>query len=178
MLSRRRLIAGSLALIAAPLPALAAGEPVVIHMISNPNGSHVGFDPIGVLIQPGQRVRWVCEASVHTTTAYHPKNANHSLRIPKAATPWNSGYLFPGKAFEWTFTEPGAYDYFCTPHEMAGMVGRIIVGHASGPATLPFDYFLHLPDHPHWLAVPEAAQKAFPSISEIMQKRRVKLPAA
>ncbi|MGH7122192.1 MAG: plastocyanin/azurin family copper-binding protein [Acetobacteraceae bacterium] len=178
MLKRRTLIAGGAALFAAPLGAFAAGEPVVIRMVSNQSGSYVGFDPIGLLIQPGQRVRWECVANIHTTTAYSPKNANHSLRIPKAAEPWNSGYLFPGKTFEWTFTVPGAYDYFCTPHEMAGMVGRIIVGDPAGPGTLPFDYFLHLPNPPHWLPVPPAAQQAFPPIREIMQKRRVPLPPA
>jgi hypothetical protein len=29
-----------------------------------------------------------------------------------------------------------------TPHEMAGMVGRIIVGNPGGPGLLPFDYFM------------------------------------
>lgn len=176
MLKRRSVIAAGAALLTVPLPVFAAGQPIEIHMIANASGSYVGFDPIGLLIQPGQTVRWVCQASVHTTTAYHPKNANHSLRIPAAATSWNSGYLLPGKSFEWTFTVPGAYDYFCTPHEMAGMVGRIIVGHPAGPGTEPFDYFRHLPNPPDWLPVPPAAQKAFPAISEIMQKRRVPLP--
>ena len=33
-------------------------------------------------------------------------------------------------------TVEGVYDYFCAPHEMAGMVGRIIVGR---PGAQPFD---------------------------------------
>lgn len=175
MLTRRALGGAGLALLAGA-PALAADQPIVIRMVSDPDGSHVGFDPIGILIRPGQTVRWVCESNVHTTTAYHPRNADHSLRIPKAAEPWDSNYLFPGKSFEHTFTVAGAYDYFCTPHEMAGMVGRIIVGHPAGPGTLPFDYFLTLPDHPHWRAVPSAARKAFPPISAIMQRGRIPLP--
>ena len=27
-----------------------------------------------------------------------------------------------------TFTVEGVYDYYCVPHEHAGMVGRIVVG--------------------------------------------------
>ena len=27
-----------------------------------------------------------------------------------------------------TLDRPGVYDYYCQPHEMAGMVGRIVVG--------------------------------------------------
>lgn len=176
MLPRRTLLKAGLALPAGLPAALAADAPVVIRMTSNADGSCVGFDPIGVLIAPGQTVRWACEASVHTTTAYHPNNANHSLRIPQAAQPWNSGFLFPGKSFDLTLTVAGVYDYFCMPHEMAGMVGRIIVGHAAGPGTLLFDYFKSLPDHPAWLAVPPAAAQAFPPIAVIMQNRRVPLP--
>jgi len=68
---------------------------------------------------------------------------NHSLRIPEAAQLWDSKYLLPAHTFEITLTMGGVYDYFCLPHEIAGMVGRIIVGKAAGPATLPFDYFRH-----------------------------------
>lgn len=160
--------------------ALAAGKPAVILMTSSPDGSCVGFDPVGILIQPGQTVSWRCQANVHTATAYHPANSGHSLRIPKGAEPWNSGLLLPGKSFEHTFTVPGVYDFFCEPHEAAGMVGRIIVGHPAGPGTLPFDYFEKLPDHPHWLAVPAAARDAFPEIAAIMKNRRVepKMPCS
>lgn len=54
-------------------------------MMSDPSGSKVYFDPIGILIEPGQSVRWQSVANVHTTTAYHPQNMNHSLRIPKTS---------------------------------------------------------------------------------------------
>ncbi len=33
-----------------------------------------------------------------------------------------------------TLTVPGVYDYFCIPHEMAGMLGRIVV---ASPGTRP-----------------------------------------
>src|SRR5574341_2040241 len=95
----------------------------------------------------------------HTTTAYHPRNANHSLRIPQAATPWDSGFLLnPGDRFEVTLTVEGVYDYFCLPHEAGGMVGRIVVGVPGGPGTLPFDYFIGRPATRDWRPVPAAAR--------------------
>ena len=104
-------------------------------MRSDPDGAQVGFDPIGLKVAPGTTVRWVVEANVHTTTAYHPANGGHPLRIPEHAAPWDSDYLVePGQTFEVTLTAEGVYDYFCTPHEVAGMVGRIIVGRPAGPA--------------------------------------------
>ncbi|MGH7042824.1 MAG: plastocyanin/azurin family copper-binding protein [Acetobacteraceae bacterium] len=153
-----------------PRRGAAAAGVVEIRMKSDASGSRVYFDPIGILIAPGQAVRWVCEANVHTTTAYHPKNGDHSLRIPETAQPWDSGYLLPGKSFEVTLTAEGVYDYFCKPHEMAGMVGRIVVGKPGGPGALPFDYFKGRPGTSSWLAVPQAARAAFPKIADIMGK--------
>jgi plastocyanin len=148
---------------------------VEIRMRSDELGAHVAFEPIGLLIQPGQKVRWTNAGNnVHTTTAYHPDNDAHSLRIPATARPWNSDYLInPGDHFELTLTVEGVYDYFCIPHEMAGMVGRIIVGRPAGPGTLPFDYFRADRSKRHWQAVPAIAQRAFPAVDLIMAKRVV-----
>ena len=174
MLSRRTLITASGTIAAGPLlshgwyVALAATEVIDVRMRSDEQGGMVHFDPIGVLLQPGQRVRWTCEANVHTTTAYHPQNANHSLRIPMDAQPWDSRYLLPGKVFEIELTVDGVYDYFCTPHEAAGMIGRLIVGKPAGPGALPFDYFTNDPQKRGWCSVPKPAQAAFPKVDEIL----------
>jgi plastocyanin len=179
---RTALRAGGLVLagLAAPAlvrPAQARGV-VEIRLRSDPLGSKVWFDPIGILIEPGQTVRWALEANVHTSTAYHPDNDGHALRIPEAAEPWDSGYLVePGDRFEVILAVPGVYDYFCAPHEIAGMVGRIIVGKPSGPGALPFDYFRDDPAARNWRAVPAAAQAAFPPIETVMNERVVRVTA-
>jgi plastocyanin len=167
---------GGLALagLAVPPAARAAGV-VEIRMQSDALGADVWFDPVGVLIQPGQTVRWIVVENVHTTTAYHPKNDGHCLRIPEGAEPWCSGFLVrKGDRFEVTLTVEGVYDYFCQPHEAAGMVGRIIVGRPGGPGALPFDYYSGRPGTEQWKPVPEAARTVFPSVDTIMQHRRVR----
>jgi plastocyanin len=176
MLSRRGLLAAGGAVLAgglmAPLYAAEAGL-VEIQMRSDPEGGHVGFDPVGVLVAPGQPIRWRCLENVHTTTAYHPDNDKHSLRIPEGAKSWDSGFLLPGESFDLTLTIEGVYDYYCRPHEQAGMVGRIIVGHPTGPGSLAFNYFAGRRDASGWITVPEAAQKAFPAAEDIMRRRVV-----
>lgn len=148
--------------------------PIEIYMKSDQIGSKVWFDPVGVYIEPGTTIRWIVSENVHTTTSYHPRNKNHSLRIPRNATPWDSGYLSPGEYFEMKFTVQGVYDYYCMPHEEAGMVGRIIVGKPTGPGSLPFDYFEGKQYAKNWLPVPTAAQKAFPKIERIMLEKIVR----
>ena len=138
-------------------------------MRSDPSGTKVWFDPVGVLVPPHTTIRWVVKANVHTTTAYHPKNGHHSLRIPDGAEPWDSGFLVnPGDHFAVTLTVPGVYDFFCAPHELAGMVGRIIVGHATGPGAEPFDYFAAKSKANDWLSVPAAARTVFPPSARVM----------
>jgi plastocyanin len=174
------LTAGGLALASLVLPeVIRAGTPVEIQMRSSPRGEDVWFDPIGLRIEPGQTIRWIMASpgNPHTTTAYHPRNANHSLRIPEAAVPWDSGFLVkPGDSFEVTLTVEGVYDYFCLPHEAAGMVGRLVVGRPGGPGALPFDYFTDRAVTPAWVPVPEAARAALPSVAAIVADRAVRRP--
>ncbi|MGH7307884.1 MAG: plastocyanin/azurin family copper-binding protein [Candidatus Rokuibacteriota bacterium] len=173
---RRFLTAGGLALAGLAVPtALRATGAVEIQMRASARGEEVWFDPIGLWVAPRQTVRWVLQHGVHTTTAYHPKNDHHSLRIPEGAEPWDSGFLMTsGAHFDVTFTVEGVYDYYCMPHEVAGMVGRVVVGQPSGPGALPFDYFKNRPGTTAWKSVPEAAQKAFPSVEQIMKTRVVR----
>jgi plastocyanin len=153
----------------------AAVKVVEIAMRSDPAGSKVWFDPVGLLVEPGTTVRWVVKENVHTTTAYHPKNGRHSLRIPEGAVPWDSGFLVnPGDHFDVTLTVPGVYDFFCMPHEAAGMVGRLVVGQPGGPGALPFDYFKGRPGAGDWLPVPAAAQRNFPAVERIVRERTVR----
>ncbi|KQU87756.1 hypothetical protein ASD12_30340 [Mesorhizobium sp. Root102] len=170
-LTRREILGAGGGLAAAlSLPSLAVwgGEMVEIKMQGRDDGSHVWFDPIGILIKPGQTIRWsnLNPGNSHTTTAYNPTNFERPLRMPKAAKSWDSDYLLPNESFSVTFTEQGVYDYYCIPHEHAGMVGRIIVGE---------------PEAHGWAEMigangdlPEEALKAFPTVEDIMTKRVVR----
>ncbi|SEP15730.1 Plastocyanin [Halogranum amylolyticum] len=84
------------------------------------------FDPIGLHVEPGTTVRFEIAAGAHSATAYEN-------RIPSDAGAFDSGTISSGE-FEYTFEEPGTYDYYCIPHKSVGMVGRIVVGSPGGPA--------------------------------------------
>jgi plastocyanin len=143
-----------------------ASESYEIRMQGNTDGSHVWFDPIGLRVEPGQTIRWINldPGNSHTATAYHPKNFERPLRIPEAAKPWDSDYLLPNESFAVRLTQEGVYDFFCVPHEHAGMVGRIIVGR---PGPSPANNVSARPAGGE--PVPEIALRAFPSVDEIMR---------
>jgi plastocyanin len=153
---------------------IATAATVEVKLIQTPAGDAY-FDPAGIHVAPGDTVRWVQISGFHSITAYHQRNDNHELRMPESAEPWDSDILLaqdpkPGSTFERVFTVSGVYDYFCKPHEMAGMVGRIVVGDpGNGPGTKPFGY---APDE-HWKPVPDVARNRLPSVAEILAKGTV-----
>ena len=140
-------------------------------MQGNTDGSHVWFDPVGIHVEPGQTIMWINldPGNSHTATAYHPKNVNRALRIPRGAEPWDSDYLLPHETFSATLTIEGVYDFFCVPHEHAGMVGRIVVGR-PGNAELEVSRDGADP-------IPEIALSAFPTVDEILRRRFVRRPS-
>jgi len=152
------------------VPGLARAAPLpVIEMAGTARGEAVWFAPFGLAVDPGTVIRFVNrdQGNSHTATAYHPALYDRPLRIPAAAEPWDSGFLLPGDSFELRLTAPGVYDFYCQPHEHAGMVGRIVVGRPGrdagwqGPATDPGD-------------LPEVALAGFPAVEAILTQGAVR----
>jgi plastocyanin len=158
-LTRRGVLGLAAALI---LPAATSPRTVEIRMWGDATGAHVSFDPVGLRLNPGDTLRWTNDdaGNSHTATAYHPANFERPRRIPAAAEPWDSGYLLPGESFAVTLTVEGVYDYYCVPHEHAGMVGRLVVGDPDADGWL---------DDPEAAGdLPEIALRAFPTVAAIM----------
>lgn len=135
-----------------------------VAMRTDNNGSY--FDPKGLLVEPGATVTFVNESGAHATAAYHPDNDDHPLRIPEGASVWSSKtFSETGAEFEVTLDTPGVYDYYCPPHEVLGMVGRIVVGEPQGGpgTTSPKD-------------IPPAATESMPSIDDIVANGDVSGP--
>lgn len=165
--TRRQALLGGGGLLAAlfwrPMPALADGA-VEIVMQGTPDGSEVWFDPVGILVQPGQTIRWTNRdpGNSHTVTSYHPSLFERPRRIPEGATPFDSDYLLPDESFSLTLNVPGVYDYYCVPHEHAGMVGRIVVGTPNAGVADYADAGVGLTE------LPEAALAGFPAVAAIV----------
>ena len=68
----------------------------------------------------------------------------------------------PEKSFETTLNPPGVYDYFCIPHEHAGMVGRLVVAE-PGDMVPP----------PAGSPIQGIEADPFPSVEEIVRQGRV-----
>jgi plastocyanin len=99
----------------------------------------VAFDPVRITVGVGEEVVWENTSSRgHTVTAYGaaiPEDAAFFASggydsETAAREAWQTeigGRLGTGDVFRHTFEIPGTYEYFCIPHEQAGMVGTVEV---------------------------------------------------
>ena len=109
---------------AVPGPA-PAGEGVTEVGMTN----QLTYSPETVRIRVGETVRWRNTSDVlHTVTADPARAANQdNVELPDGAETFHSGDMAPGAVFEHTFRVAGTYRYICVPHELAGMIGTVIV---------------------------------------------------
>jgi plastocyanin len=98
----------------------------------------VAFEPKELTVKKGDTVAWKhAGGEAHSVTAYEGK-------IPEGAEYWASGgfesqsaaetgwengkgAVQSGQSYSHTFETTGTHEYFCIPHEMAGMKGKLVV---------------------------------------------------
>ena len=90
------------------MPTAAAPEAPVVEVTMTTNR----FGPGTVRVTSGATVTWRNTSDIpHTVTG----------------DGFDSGLIAPGASYSRTFTQPGSYSYWCTPHRQAGMVGTVVV---------------------------------------------------
>jgi plastocyanin len=82
------------------------------------------FEPTEVTIKTGDTVRWVVDEGVHTATS--------------TTGLWDSDVLSAGTTFEYTFNDPGDFDYTCLLHfDCCSMAGTVHVRIRTSPLPEP-----------------------------------------
>lgn len=114
-----------------------SGEPAGDHDVGM---TQVGFRPDQLTVEPGTTVEFRNTSShTHTVTSYqdaYPDGADYWASggfdsQDEAVEAWASsnrgGKIEPNDSYEHTFEIPGSYNYYCIPHEDAGMAGQVLV---------------------------------------------------
>ena len=103
------------------------------------------YRPEVIEVPPGTTVTWKNTSGTgHTVTAYEngiPDDAEYfatgEFATEEAAvSAWRNGGgggLYAGDSYEHTFEIEGEYNYYCVPHEMAGMKGVVVVSESATP---------------------------------------------
>ena len=102
-----------------------------------PIENEFSFEPTTVNISVGDTVRWTWATDFHSVTSGTSCTADGQFCSP-ANTNCEAGSLSnTGFVYEFTFTQPGAYQYFCALHCFAGMTGVVNVMPAVRPRPTP-----------------------------------------
>jgi plastocyanin len=107
-----------------PAAARAAGADARVTMSED-----LRFVPDTVRIRVGERVHWMNTSALPHTVTAHPDRVRDpgQVELPEGAEPFDSGIVLPGEGFVHRFERAGTYRYVCTPHDLAGMVGVVVV---------------------------------------------------
>jgi plastocyanin len=102
-----------------------------------PVGNEFSFVPDTINVSVGDTVRWTWESDFHTVTSGTSCTADGQFCSPdnmncNAGVVNNTGFVY-----EFTFTQPGMYQYFCAIHCFAGMTGVVNVLPAVRPHPIP-----------------------------------------
>jgi halocyanin-like protein len=80
------------------------------------NGGNMAFAPAGLRVSPGTTVVWTWTGAGNMHNVVADDGAFESeMRSAEGAT------------FEHTFERTGTFEYYCAPHESAGMKGAVVV---------------------------------------------------
>lgn len=85
------------------------------------------FDPVGLHVSSGDVVQFTFDTPDHTVTAYH-EAIGFQTRVPEESPPFSSPIVTAGGAWLYRFEHEGVYDLYCGPHQILGMVMRVVVG--------------------------------------------------
>jgi plastocyanin len=79
---------------------------------------HDIFSPTRIQVVLGTTVTWTNQDAV-------PHNVTIAPVVMSSSNNWESGLLYPGQSFSYTFTSQGTFQYHCQEHP--GMDGVVIV---------------------------------------------------
>ena len=94
-------------------------EDITVEMLNKLDKRQMVFSPEIVRINEGDTIFWIATNPGHNVE-FISKNG-----VPEGVKKFKSKV---GKDTQFTFTIPGIYAYWCTPHKTLGMIGYIIVG--------------------------------------------------
>jgi plastocyanin len=84
------------------------------------------FVPDKITVAPGTTVVW-----------HNDGNIQHDVKAKDGSFD-SKGLIDPGKEFKFTFNTPGKkFEYYCSPHQGAGMIGTVTVSDGSTTPTAP-----------------------------------------
>ena len=105
----------------------------VAELVTETMGFH--FDPAGLHVEPGDVVLFSAETPDHAVAAYHERHGRQN-RVPDSVGPITAPQIPVGGSWRYRFETEGVYDFYCPPHQVFGMVMRVVVSDGDSVPSL------------------------------------------
>jgi plastocyanin len=104
----------------------AGADSGAVEVMVGPVGDHRFLPPV-VTVDAGTTVRWFWTSAGHNVVSGANGVADGLFCSPSNQNCASAPVSAAGASFDYTFTKPGTYPYFCAPHYSVGMKGTVVV---------------------------------------------------
>ena len=107
--------------------ALLAGNAMAIEVLLGSDDGGLAFVPNSFSVSPGEKIVFKNNAGFPHNVVFDEDEIPSGVDASKISMSDEDLLNAPGEVYSVTLTEKGSYSFYCSPHQGAGMVGKVTV---------------------------------------------------
>ncbi|KAI8014300.1 hypothetical protein LOK49_LG05G03834 [Camellia lanceoleosa] len=119
--------AGVAAVVATAASAILAGNAMAMEVLLGSSDGGLVFEPSSFSVAAGEKIVFKNNAGFPHNVVFDEDEVPSGVDATKISMSDEDLLNAPGETYAVTLTEKGSYGFYCTPHQGAGMVGKVTV---------------------------------------------------
>lgn len=115
------------AMVATAASALLASSALAIDVKLGDDNGGLAFVPSEFTVAPGEKIVFKNNAGYPHNVVFDPDEIPEGVDVSKISMDEEALLNAPGEAYSVILDKPGSYTFYCSPHQGAGMVGKVTV---------------------------------------------------
>ncbi|CAI9777921.1 unnamed protein product [Fraxinus pennsylvanica] len=107
--------------------AMLASNAMAIEVLLGGGGGELAFVPGDFSVAPGEKIVFKNNAGFPHNVVFDEDEVPTGVDVSKISMGENDLLNAPGETYSVTLTEKGTYSFYCSPHQGAGMIGKVTV---------------------------------------------------
>ncbi|XP_027354200.1 plastocyanin [Abrus precatorius] len=115
------------AVVATAASAVLASNAMAIEVLLGGNDGSLAFVPDSFTVSPGEKIVFKNNAGFPHNVVFDEDEIPSGVDASKISMPEEDLLNAPGETYSVTLDAKGTYSFYCSPHQGAGMVGKVTV---------------------------------------------------
>ena len=107
--------------------AMLASNAMAIEILLGGDDGSLAFVPNSFSVSPGEKIVFKNNAGFPHNVVFDEDEIPSGVDASKISMPDEDLLNAPGETYAVTLSEKGEYTFYCSPHQGAGMVGKVVV---------------------------------------------------